>query len=248
MYRVIQVTADVFKLAAEAVDVLTGSVATIDDDKPDGTHNVTQFTVTNHGLSNGLQVTVVGQGTYYVIRDSASTFRLSSTAGGAAVLFGPSAATFLILGSARAISPPSTPGLHTFERRIQGLESGVTYYVANVSGTQFQLRDHSGAIVDFEAGTASTSIKLGNLGLDLEQAASGDPLQTLHLDLTVDYTRPSNQALGAHTFGGPGGSGISLSSSSAPSGDGKSSATLYGGTGGFGAGTEIRSTFTSNPR
>ena len=208
---------------------------------------MTQFTVANHGLSNGLQVTVVGQGTYFVILDSASTFRLSATSGGAAVLFGASAASFLILGSAKPISPPSTPGLHSFKQGIQGLDNGVTYYVSNVSGLTFQLKDHSGAVVDFNAGPAASSIKLGNLGLDLEKAAAGASMQSLYLDLKNSYTRPTGQALGAHTFGGPGGSGVSLSASSAPSGDGKSSATSYGGSGGIGAGSEIKSTFTSTP-
>ncbi len=72
-------------------------------------------------------------------------------------------------------------------------------------------------------------------------------MHTLHLDLTVDYTRPAAQALGAHTFGGAGGAGISLSASSAPSGDGKSGASSYGAHGGFVSGDEIKATFTSTP-
>ena len=115
-----------------------------------------------------------------------------------------------------------------------------------MSGLTFQLKDGSGAVVDFDAGPAPTSIKLGNLGLDLVQAALDSDPQTLHLDLTTSYTKPAAQALGAHTFGGAGGAGISLSAASAPSGDGKSGASSYGGTGGFGAGTEIKATFTSD--
>jgi len=95
--------------AAQYLDVSTGTVTTVDIDPGAGVTNVTNFQVTNHGLSNNLQVNVIGVGTYFVIFIDANTFRLSSATGpGAAANFTLSAAqNFRLIGSARAVSNPS---------------------------------------------------------------------------------------------------------------------------------------------
>ncbi|HEY3484659.1 MAG TPA: hypothetical protein VGK49_04705, partial [Ilumatobacteraceae bacterium] len=246
------------QLAAQYIDMAQGSVARVDIDPGAGTTFVTNFTFANHGFSPGTRVREVGSGltVYFVIVVNGNTFRLSSTAGGAAIDFNlTTAAGFRLIGNTLEVSAPATPGLHSFERGIQGLQSGVTYYVdvlAGNDGLNFQLLDGNGAVVQFDAGFTPTAIRLGNLGLDLRQglAATGsrfDRLHTIHVDLTTDYTRPTGQALGTHTFGAPGGSGFSLSTANPPTGDGKSGASSFGGSGGLGAGSEIHAHMTSTP-
>ena len=230
-YRVIRTNSNSVQLTQAYADVSAGQISTIDiDPDPNERTDISQINLGNHSFTNGQRLTDLNSGNvYFVSSRTQDTFRLSRSAGGAPVLL-PGGSNLRLIGEEIAIAPAVEDGEYSLEKGIQGLENGQTYYVKNVSGQTFQLATDSAGtnIVDFSVNPSTTSVQLGNLGLDLKP---GSEQQTLTFDLQNAYTDPTpNPGTIEHMFMGAGGS--SLSTVSPASGDGVSGASATGGGGG----------------
>ncbi len=142
-----------------------------------------------------------------------------------------------------AITPTSNNGdLHSLARDLGGLEDGVTYYVRSISGQSIQLAktpDPNATPITLDAthrtGKTDFNHFFGAVQVDLTTAGVKPGQQALYADLTtgLPYTECGQQGDPlCQRLAAPG--GASLLSAFPPAGDGVSSVSAQGGTGGVG--------------
>jgi hypothetical protein len=108
---------------------------------------------------------------------------------------------------------------------LAGLTNGATYTVVSSDADTFRLRDSNGVIVpSIGVGSATGTHFLGKEGIELDSAGGSDRNHTLRIDITGVIAGAVNLLLGA--------GGVSLRQISPPIGDGQSSASAQGGSGG----------------
>lgn len=108
---------------------------------------------------------------------------------------------------------------------LTGLVNGATYTVVSSDADTFRLRDSNGVIVPTIAvGSATGTHFLSREGIELNSGGGTDRNHTLRIDITGTTPGAVNLLLGA--------GGVSLRQISPPTGDGQSSASAQGGSGG----------------